>query len=212
MGKDTKTAEIRTFANRFPVYGDKVATSEHHLDVTQETENFLKHFERLSRLPLITDAEMANLFRPEVISVLTELDHFSQREKVCSRCNRRCCLLVDCELYTPELSICPIHSYRPLLCRMHFCNQFARVYPSLVKEVGDIFLESLIAAERQNKSKTAVFDSPPLGKYIPNLVAAIKNLLGEFKKGRLDEPTVLRLIQVEIDENQYEHTKLLSSR
>jgi hypothetical protein len=173
--------------------------SEHHLDVTQETENFLKYFERLSRLPLITDDEMANLCGPGINSVLAELDRYDHAEKLCKRCTRRCCLLVDCELYTPELSICPIHSCRPLLCRMHFCQQYAENYSLKVKEIGDIFLECLIAAERQDKKKAALFDSPPLQYFIPDLVTAIKKLLDEFKKGRLDEPSVLKLIQVEVE-------------
>jgi hypothetical protein len=168
--------------------------SEHHLDVIKETENFLKYFERLSRLPLVTDDEMARLFGEGVNSALAELESYNQQEKLCARCAKRCCLLVDCELYSPELNSCPIKSCRPLLCRMHFCNQFTSVHPVQVKEIGDIFLESLLAVEKQDKKKAALFDTPPLGKFLTGQVAAIKSLLDEYTKGRLDEPTVLKLI------------------
>jgi len=173
--------------------------SEHHLDVTKETENFLKYFERLSRLPLVTDGEMASLFGEAVNSALAELEADNQQQSICARCANRCCLLVDCELYTPELSNCPIKSCRPLLCRMHFCNQFSLNYPVLVKEVGDIFLESLLAAERLDKNNAALFDSPPLSTHIPELVNIIKSLLMDFKKGLLDEANVLQLIQSELN-------------
>lgn len=173
--------------------------SKRHLDVTKEAENFLKYFERLSSLPLLTDAEVASLFGNGVISVLEELDRYNTREKLCACCSRRCCLLVDCELYTPELSTCPIQSYRPLLCRMHFCNQFTLVYPVQVKEMGDIFLESVLAAEHLDKNKAAFFDAPPLKRFTPDLVNAIECLLADFKKGLLDEPSVLKLIQAELN-------------
>ena len=169
------------------------------MDIDKAKNNFLRNFERLSRLPLITDDEMQQLFGEEVKSALSELECYDQQEKLCAHCISRCCLLVDCELYTPELSCCPIHSFRPLLCRMHFCNRFALAYPSFVKEIGDIFLESLLAAERQNKKKAALFDSPPLGQYAPELVAAITSLIVDFKKGRLDDSSALEMIQAEVE-------------
>ena len=172
--------------------------SEHCLDVTKETENFLKHYERLSRLPLITDAEIAILFGNAVISILEKLDRYNLSEKLCACCARRCCLLVDCELYSPEIKTCPVKSFRPLLCRMHYCHQFALVYPVQVKEVGDLFLESLLAAERLDKEKAALFDAPPLKRFAPGLVNTLECLLADFKRGKSDEPTVLRLIQTEV--------------
>jgi hypothetical protein len=169
--------------------------SEHHLDVTKETENFLKYFGRLSRLPQVTDDEMRQLFSEDANSALSKLEAHNQQEKLCARCVRRCCLLVDCEVYTPELSGCPIYPFRPLLCRMHFCNQFAQVYPLIVKELGDIFLESLLAAECLDKSKAAFFDTPPLKRFAPGQINAFESLLKDFKKGKLDEPNLSKLIQ-----------------
>jgi hypothetical protein len=84
---------------------------------------------------------------------------------------------------------------------MHFCNQFARGLPLAVKELGDIFLESVLAAERYDKKKAAYFDSPPLKRFSPALVASITSLLVDFKKGILGEPAVLKLIQIEVNPN-----------
>jgi hypothetical protein len=169
--------------------------SEHHLNVTKETENFLKYFGRLSRLPQVTDDEMLLVFSEEVNLALSKLEAHNQQEKLCARCVSRCCLLVDCEVYTPELSSCPIYSFRPLLCRMHFCHQFAQVYPLTVKALGDIFLESLLAAECLDKDKATFFDSPPLKRFAPGLINAFESLLTDFKKGEIDEANLSKLIQ-----------------
>jgi hypothetical protein len=175
-------------------------SSIHHLDVTKATEYFLEYFERLPRLPLIADNELTPLLGKEVYSALAELESYNRQQKLCSRCANRCCKLVDCELYTPELGTCPIQSFRPLLCRMHFCSQFSEVYPVWVKELGDIFLESLLAAEQRDRQRAAFFDTPPLKQFALEPVTAILPLLSEFKKGNLDEPSVLELIHAEIDQ------------
>ncbi len=186
--------------------------SSRHLDVNKAVNNFLQYFERLSRLPLITDDEMHQLFGEDVKLALAELDCYNRQDKLCARCVSRCCLLVDCELYSPDLKTCPIHSYRPLICRMHFCNQFALVYPVLVKEIGDVFLESLLVAESRDKQKAQLLDSPPLGKYIPKLLASVTSLINVFKKGRLDEAPVLKLIQEELDKHYQQNNTSLYER
>ncbi len=172
---------------------------EHHLDVERAVGNFLEHFESLSHLPLISDAEMDQLFGEEVKAGLAELERHNQQEKICRNCVSRCCQLVDCEFYTPEWSRCPVHSFRPTLCRMHFCSQFVPQYGILVKEVGDIFLESLLAAEKRNGRKANLFDSPPLGKLIPQLVTAILPLISAVKEKRLHEADAWRMIEAEIE-------------
>lgn len=171
----------------------------HHLDVNKAVSNFLAYFESLSRLPLITDAEMDQVFGTEVTLALAELEGYNQQGKLCQDCASRCCRLVDCELYTAELNRCPVQAFRPVLCRMHFCQKFALTYSSLVKEVGDIFLESLLAAERLGSKKASLCDSPPLGKYAPELVAAITPRIMAFKEGRLDEGSALGIIQSEAE-------------
>jgi hypothetical protein len=169
--------------------------TDRHLDVDKARDHFLKNFESLSRLPLISDAEMEQLFGAEVSAALTELYQFNQKGNICRQCNSRCCLLVSCELYTARLSRCPIYSYRPVLCRVHFCNQYAPEYRTLVKKIGDIYIESLIEADRMDSEKVYLFDSPPLMKLAPELVAKIASYILDFKEGRLDEPSTFGLIE-----------------
>ena len=161
-------------------------------DINLAVINFLKHFESLSRLPLITDSEMDRLFGEEVSLVLQELERYNQQEEMCHTCRSRCCLLVDCELYVPEFSRCSIHKFRPLLCRMHYCNRFAPVYKELVKTIGDVFLESLLAGEKVHSGKTKLLDSPPLGRLVPALVDAASQVIVAFKAGCLNEAEALK--------------------
>ncbi len=172
-----------------------------HLDVDRAVASFLKHFEGLSRLPLISDAEMLLLFGQEVIAGLAELEAYNSREKLCQDCAARCCRLVDCELYAPDLGRCPIYSYRPVLCRMHFCQKFVPRYGTLVKEAGDVFLESLLAAEKIDGRRARLFDSPPLVRLVPRLVKEVLAHISAVREKRLDEPSALREIEAEIEKS-----------
>ena len=169
------------------------------MDINKAKNHFLRYYQRLSKLPLVSDDESARLFGEEVNTALAELESYNRRQQLCARCANRCCLLVDCELYTPGLSTCPIQAYRPLLCRLHFCSRFAEVYPLHVKQLGDIFLECVLALERRDQKKAKCCDSPPLSRFVPELVAAIGILLSDFKRGFIDETKVLRLIQAETE-------------
>jgi hypothetical protein len=173
---------------------------ERHLDVDRAVNRFLKHFESLSRLPLVSDAEMDGLYGEEVSEGLAELECYNQQEKLCQDCRSRCCQLVDCELYAPDLSRCPIYSFRPALCRMHFCQKFVPRYSALVKETGDVFLEGLLAAEKINGRRASLFDSPPLGKLVPHLVAVVLSQISAIRENRLDEASALRKIQAEVEQ------------
>jgi hypothetical protein len=168
-------------------------------DINLAVSNFLRHFESLSRLPLVTNAEMDSLFGEEVAAALQELGLYGRQEGLCRTCRSRCCLLVDCELYEAGFSRCSIHDFRPVLCRMHFCNKFAPVYRELVKTVGDIFLESLLAGEHLDPAKTKMLDSPPLRNLAPDLVDRIGRLIKAFDEGFLDEPAALKSITAEIE-------------
>jgi hypothetical protein len=168
-----------------------------HLDIAKAVSTFLEKFDSLSHLPLITDVEMDRLFGEEVQAGLAELERYNKKEGFCRHCSDKCCRLVDCELFAPELTQCSIRPVRPVLCRMHFCHQFDAEYQTLVKETGDIFLESLLAIERRGSRNTRFFDCPPLGRLAPGLVEAIMPLIKAVQEGRLNEATALDLIQTE---------------
>jgi hypothetical protein len=175
------------------------ANIDRHLDVKRAVFTFLRRFEGLSCLPFISDAEMPQLFGEEVNAALTELGNFNQREQLCQYCSSRCCLLVHCEIYSADFNRCPVHSFRPALCRMHFCKKYTQTYPLLVKGLGDIYLESLIEAAKVNQKIADFFNSPVLNPLVPALVTTISELLIAVRENHLDESSSFRLIQVEIE-------------
>jgi hypothetical protein len=175
--------------------------ADHHLDIEKAVKCFLQNYEGLSRLPLIRDSEMSRLFGEEVASALSELEVFNREGQVCLNCRGSCCRLVSCELYTPALACCPVQKFRPVLCRMHFCREFARVYPCLVKETGDIYLESLIAAQKTGYKKVFLFDCPPLRRAAPEMVESLSRSLVDFREGRRNEAATLRIIEARLEDH-----------
>jgi hypothetical protein len=148
----------------------------------------------LYRLPLIAEPEMEGLFGEEVAGTLARLGRLDQQERTCLQCPSKCCNLVQCEFFIPCLDRCPIHAFRPVLCRMHFCGQFAGEDRDAVKELGDIFLEGLLAAEPLDREKASLLDSPPFGLTAPRLVAAILPLIKAIREKSLEEKIALNQI------------------
>jgi hypothetical protein len=106
--------------------------------------------------------------------------------------------MVECELFLPGFNQCPVYDYRPALCRMHFCHQFDVMDSSLVKDLGDIFLDGLIEAGRRGSQKVMLFDSPPLGRLIPEFLKSILPQIEAVKAGTLDEANARGLINLEL--------------
>ncbi len=173
--------------------------TDYRLDVKKSVDLFVRNFESLVYLPFIADSEMERLYGPEVIQALADLDNYNRQEKICQTCAQRCCLLVDCEFYAPDLGTCPVQSFRPTLCRMHFCHRFSPAYRELVKDLGDIFLEGLLAGGKVDSQKADLFDSPPLGPLMPSLSPVISTLLEEVRSGRLEKIEAWKRIEFEIE-------------
>jgi len=163
-------------------------------DIGQEVACFLRGYDRLVGLPLISDAEVDGLFSPILLQTLAQLRQYDQNEQICAACSERCCALIRCELYDPALGVCPAFNLRPLLCRMHYCHKF-EAHSKAIKVIGDIFLESLLAAERQGSRKTALFDSPSLAPAAPILAENILTLRTAFREGKLGKAAALTALQ-----------------
>jgi hypothetical protein len=171
----------------------------YNLDVKKALQRFQSQFESLIRLPFIADSEMNLLFGKEVNFGLENLERLNQEKNFCRDCQNRCCRLVDCELYSETLACCPIHSFRPILCRMHFCNKFALENPSLVKDLGDIFLDSWLAAQQIVPDKAAFLDSPPLIHYGPEIISDIAARIKEIKTNKSTDNRILDTIRITIE-------------
>lgn len=169
-----------------------------HPNKNKAVEIFLNNFEKLTHLPLISDAEMAMLYGTQVQNIINEIQAYNGQEKICHNCVSRCCNMVKCEFYSSELSQCVLHQSRPVLCRVHFCHKFAEKYGIVVKEIGDIFLDGLQILENSHNPKVKFFDTPPLGNYLPEILAKFKAKLVEFKAGIITESELLETIQIEV--------------
>lgn len=169
-------------------------------DIAHEVERFLSGYDRLVRLPLISDDELEGLFSADLLQTLEHLRQYNQTERICSTCSARCCGLIKCELYDQAFGICPAFNLRPLLCRMHYCHKFAPACQEEVKVIGDIFLESLLAADRLGSAKARLFDSPPLRLAAPALAEKISPLTAAFREGSLNEKATLLAIQATVEE------------
>ncbi|MBI2848342.1 MAG: hypothetical protein HYX83_04120 [Chloroflexi bacterium] len=146
---------------------------------------FLERLELLERLPLISDTEMEELYGVEVAAALAEMAHYDREYQVCARCEKRCCSVIDCELYAPQFSRCPVHHLRPVICRLHFCNRFPLADSPVMKELDDIFFESLLDADRVGNPRAKLFDCPPLGRLAPDLVTPAIPLVKAAGEGAL---------------------------
>jgi hypothetical protein len=170
------------------------------MDKEKTVNNFLRHVDRLVRLPLITNAEMDCLYGEEMAAAVAKLDSFNRQEKTCERCQSRCCPACGCELYAPQFSRCPIYDFRPVVCRLHFCHQFNGAQSSLIRELTDIFFDSLATLERQGNAKVRLFDCPPLTRTAPDLVAVVSPWVNTVREGSLNPEYATKLIHQQAQE------------
>jgi hypothetical protein len=161
------------------------------------TAAFLDRVEFMMRLPFVDDVEMEGLFGAEVAATLLRLDALGAGEGLCRDCASRCCLACRCELYAPEFGRCSVHELRPVVCRLHYCHRFHLPDSSAVVALGDIFFDSLVAADRAGSTKVRLFDSPPLESTAPGLVAVAASLVASVKDGSLDPEHAAGLILAE---------------
>jgi len=169
------------------------------MDREEAINSFLEHVEHLSGLPLITELETDKLFGKEVAAALKKLTLYSNEREICFSCESRCCQIARCELYALQFDQCPIHDFRPLVCRLHYCHKFQIKDDSLVKELGDIFFDSLITADGNGYTRVRMFDNPPFQESCPDFVAAASPLVEEVKEGKLNPEYAQELIQSEVE-------------
>ena len=160
-------------------------------------KTFLEQVKRLERLPLITDSEMRTLFGEEVAEVLDRLNRDNGEKQICQHCDNRCCQTINCEFHAPKFDQCPIHDYRPVVCRIHFCYRFDTGDNSIMEDLSNIFFDSLVAADRDGIPQVRLFDSPPLSRCAPELIAATSDWMNAVRDDKLDHIEAGRLISKE---------------
>jgi hypothetical protein len=164
------------------------------LDKDKAIETFLARVEQLTHLPFITDDEISALYGEEMMAVLRRLDRINEENQFCQDCQSRCCPVVRCEFYAPQFLQCPIFKLRPPICRLHYCHQFFAGEETLLKDMSDIFFDSLIKADSLGSNRVKFFDTPPLKNCCPELIEATDQLVNDVRNGKLDPGKARRLI------------------
>ncbi len=177
------------------------------IDKQRAVDVFLTRIGGLSRLPLVTDNEIAGLYGDEVAATLAELDRANDAGRTCRDCGGKCCHACGCELYSERFDWCPIHAYRPVVCRLHFCHRFDVAGSRAVIELSDVFFDGLLAAQgrgaeswgdiRLDDEKVRLFDSPPLARNAPQLTAAASDWMMGLNAGTLSPKRVAGLLRRE---------------
>jgi hypothetical protein len=133
---------------------------------------------------LMTDEDVAELLGGEVGAAIARLDGVGRERRLCANCGGTCCSEIGCELFAPQLGRCPIHAYRPMACRLHFCALFGAEQRATIVELRDVFTGCVDALEREGAS--SLLEIPPLAVVCPELVAAATPVVERVRLGQLD--------------------------
>ncbi len=168
-------------------------------DVSAAVNCFLSNFQRLRYPPFIDGVEVEGLFGPQVAAALLKMDDYNRKKQICSRCQSRCCQRVKCELYDARFSGCLVENSRPALCRFHFCQKYRQDHGPLVEKLGDIYLDSLLAAGKIDRAAADVFDCPAFWPRVPHFMQKISGVLEELRNETILLPQARCEIQKLID-------------
>lgn len=70
---------------------------------------------------LPTDGEFESLFGPQIAEATRMLA--GHAAVICQSCRGECCRRIECEFYSDRFDCCPIHEYRPVKCRLYYCEK-----------------------------------------------------------------------------------------
>ena len=176
------------------------------MDIGSAINGFLLQVDRFDQLPLVSDEEVTQLLGVEVGAAVAELERFSQQRQLCSGCGGDCCCDIRCELYAAQFDRCPIHDYRPLACRLHFCHRFDDAGKSLIIGLRDIFFGCFRAVDFQDCANLRALDSPPLSAVAPGFVDAASPWVEAVRRGALAPEQAAKLIRREAEAYRSRHS------
>jgi hypothetical protein len=155
------------------------------MDKGKAIDRFLRRVDQFSQVALITGEEVEHLFGEEVTRALLQLEHFLTENRICSDCGGVCCRDIGCELYASQFGRCPIHEYRPIACRLHFCSRLDDPYRSAIIELRDVFVGCYGAIDLWDSPNLKSLDSPPFAEVCPQFVAGVSSWVNAVREGRL---------------------------
>jgi hypothetical protein len=169
------------------------------MDKGKAINRFLDRVDQFPQIVLVTYKEIGDLFGEEVTTALTEMEHSSKENRICSDCGGVCCSDIGCELYAAQFGGCPIYAYRPIACRLHFCHRFDALYRSLIIELRDVFVGCFRAVDFSDSLNLRSLDSPPLKEACPEFVAAVGSYVNAVREGKLSADQATQTIHREAE-------------
>ena len=170
------------------------------MDRQQAIASFEKNAKNLVRLPFVENREMEQLYGEEFARTLEKLNRLGREEQVCLDCPICCCAEHSCEFYAPQFNQCPIFDFRPVICRVHFCERFKIADKSIITEVSEIFLYGTHILAASGSARSIYFNPPPFAEAIPGLISSISPWVSKVRAGKINSQYGRRGIHREVSE------------
>jgi hypothetical protein len=154
------------------------------MDKGKAISRFMDRVDRFSQIDLITDQEMRDLFGEEIMELLGQLELLGREERLCELCGGKCCADIGCELFSSHFGQCPIHSCRPIACRLHFCYSFDNPYKSAIIDLRDVFFGCFRGLDLQGSANIGSLDMPPFNSRCSGFLAAVAPLIESVRQGK----------------------------
>lgn len=176
------------------------------MDVRSAVERAAKRVNTFTQLPFATDAEMADLFGPEVKQALRLLDQLNASQNTCRECAGLCCSQMRCELYAAEFGQCPVSQFRPVLCRFNFCYRFGKDNADLAKALIEVAVDTVAAVPADSPAAGGFALNALLygecqgpGDILPPAVLRMRTMTDEARSGRLSWEEARRSLVAEVE-------------
>lgn len=165
------------------------------LDVVASVQRFQTGMADLPQLLFVTDNEVAQLMGSAACEMLHDLEKQGVEERLCATCGGVCCRDVGCELYAAQFQGCPIHRFRPLACRFHFCHRFGPAHKAEIVALRDLYLACYMLRDCQDSFKLRCLDAPPLAQLCPELVSQARPLVDSVACGAVEVGMAVRSLE-----------------
>jgi hypothetical protein len=175
------------------------------MNIEQAIENLATNLDKFPQLPFVTDLEVREVFGQEVARALEFLEGTNKESGICSACGGKCCQQMGCEFFYQAFGGCPIHEYRPLLCRFHYCEKFGEDQKSLIRELSDIFVSGVSRLEAESGAIPSIELNmllysacrKPEESY-PRLIKDIRHIVAAAKRGEVDREKAIMMLREEV--------------
>lgn len=163
-----------------------VCSDKPPLDLVASVQRFQHRMADLPQLLFVTDEEVLSLMGDDACGIIAGLDRLGAEARLCATCGGVCCSDVACELYAAQFGRCPVHRFRPLACRFHFCHRFGSTHKAQIVALRDLYLACYMLRDTGDNFKLRCLDAPPLAELCPEFVAGARPLVDGVVRGVLN--------------------------